>query len=394
MKISKKALIGGSVLIDSGQLIDCSVILEGQYIKALIPSSEAITEDIEKIDVTGLIVSPGFIDTHVHGGLGHNFMEGTPEALSEISKHFITAGVTSCLATTTSAPIEDIMRALVNASNASKNPVRGEVEVLGVHLEGPFVNLKVRGSHSERYIRKPVEEELEKIYLAAKDSLKVVTLAPDIEGGMNAIKFFKERGVQVSIGHTAADYAQTKAAIELGINRGTHVFNAMSSIHHREPGPVTALLENSGVFIELTVDGHHVALPVVGLALKLIGEERCVLITDGVDVRGLGDGKFTRWEGTNVIVEKGQAKTSTGSLAGSTLQLNQAVANLVSFLDIPLTKALKMASENPARSIGVFDRKGSIAEGKDADIVILNKDLSVLMTIVRGEIVYNRRTKL
>jgi N-acetylglucosamine-6-phosphate deacetylase len=391
MKMSKKALVGGSVLIESGELVDCTVILEGQYIKALIPSSEGIPEDTEKIDVTGLIVSPGFIDTHVHGGLGHNFMEGTPEALSDISKYFVSAGVTSCLATTTSASIEDIMRALANASNASKNPVRGEVEVLGVHLEGPFVNLKVRGSHAERYIRKPVEEELEKIYSAAKGSLKIVTLAPDIEGGMNAIKFFKERGVQVSIGHTAADYVQTKTAIELGINRGTHVFNAMSSIHHREPGPVTALLENSGVFIELTVDGHHVALPVVGLVLKLIGEERCVLITDGVDVRGLGDGKFTRWEGTNVIVENGQAKTSTGSLAGSTLQLNQAMANLVNLLDIPLAKALKMASENPARSIDVFDRKGSIAQGKDADIVILNKDLSVLMTIVRGEIVYNRR---
>jgi N-acetylglucosamine-6-phosphate deacetylase len=391
MNTVKKVLVGGKVLLENSELANYSVVIEDKYIQALIPENEKIPEAAEKINAAGLIVSPGFIDTHVHGALGHNFMEGTPEALAAISKYIAGGGVTSCLATTTSASFDDIKKVLLNNRNASNNPAKGEVEILGTHLEGPYVNSKFKGAHAEKYIRYPSDEELEMIYSTAKDSLKIVTLAPDIEGGMKALKFFKERGVQVSLGHTAASYEQAKAAIDLGVTRGTHVFNAMSPIHHREPGPVTALLESEGVFIELTVDGHHVALPVIDLALRIIGEDRCVLITDGVDIRGLGEGKFTRWEGTNVIVENGQAKTTTGSLAGSMLQLNQAVANLVNFLDVPLAKALKMASEIPAKSIGVFNRKGSIAPGKDADIVVLNEDLSVAMTIVRGEIVYKGR---
>lgn len=391
MNTVKKVLVGGKVLLENNELANYSVVIEGEYIQALIPENEKISEDAEKIDVTGLIVSPGFIDTHVHGALGYNFMEGTPGALSAISKYIASGGVTSCLATTTSASFEDIRRVLINNRYASNNPVKGEVEILGTHLEGPYINSKFKGAHAERYIRFPSDEELEMIYSTAEDSLKIVTLAPDIDGGMNAIRFFTEHGVQVSLGHTAANYEQAKAAMALGITRGTHVFNAMPSIHHREPGPVIALLESEDVFIELTIDGHHVAYPVIDLVLRAIGEKRCVLITDGVDIRGLGEGKFRRWEGTEVIVENGQAKTASGSLAGSMLQLNQAVANLVNFLDVPLAKALKMASEIPARSIGVFNRKGSIAPGKDGDIVILNEDLSVAMTIVRGEIAYNRR---
>lgn len=383
------ALTGGRVLTQAGELAPYTLLVAGELIQGLVPAGEPLPAGARQLDVTGCIVAPGFIDTHVHGGAGHNFMMGTDEALAAISRHMVRGGVTACLATTTSAALQDLEGALRTAESARLRPVDGRVQILGVHLEGPFVNPKFRGVHAEAHVREATAAELEAILAAAGQGLKVVTLAPEIPGGMAATRALASRGMQVSLGHSGASYQEAKAALAAGVRRGTHLFNAMPPIHHRDPGPVTALLEDAGAFVELIVDGHHIHPAIVRMALREVGPDRAVLITDCTDVAGQGDGRFTRWEGTQVTVTNGQARTFSGSLAGSTLRMDQAVANLVNLVGIPLPQALRMAAENPARSIGLLDRKGTLAPGKDADIVVLREDaLSVAWTLVRGQIAY------
>jgi N-acetylglucosamine-6-phosphate deacetylase len=177
-------------------------------------------------------------------------------------------------------------------------------------------------------------------------------------------------------------------ALDNGGCRGTHVFNAMPPIHHRSPGPLPALFEDQNAALEFIVDGHHIHPSVIKMAVQGIGKSRGILITDSTDVAGLGDGVFNRWEGTEVRIADGQSRASSGSLAGSILRMDQGVKNLVEKVGLPVEEALMMATENPAKSIGVFDRKGSISPGKDADIVVLNKDLSIEFTMIKGQIVY------
>jgi N-acetylglucosamine-6-phosphate deacetylase len=382
------ALRGGRVLTPAGELAPYTLLLEGALIHGLIPAGEPIPAGTRELDVTGCVVAPGFIDTHVHGGAGHNFMEGTPEALAAISRHMVCGGVTACLATTTSSGLNDLVRALGNAEAARRQPVDGQVQILGAHMEGPFVNPKFRGVHAETQVREATAAELEAILAAAGQGLKVVTLAPEIPGGMETTRMFASRGVQVSLGHSGASYQEARAALAAGVRRGTHLFNAMPPIHHRDPGPATALLEDAGAFVELIVDGHHIHPAVVRMALGQAGPDRALLVTDCSDVAGQGDGTFTRWEGTKVTVTNGEARTFSGSLAGSTLRMDQAVAKLVNLVGIPFPQALRMAAENPARSIGVLDRKGSLSPGKDADVVVLRENLSVAATVVRGQIAY------
>lgn len=385
------ALTGGSVLTPSGELAPYTLLLEDARIGGLLPAGSQLPPGTRGLDVAGCVVAPGFIDTHVHGGAGRNFMEGTEAALAAISRHMVSGGVTACLATTTSAALDDTLKALANAAGARRSPVDGQVDILGAHLEGPFVNPKFRGVHAERHVRQATADELMAIWETAGEALKIVTLAPEIPGGMAATRFLAERGVQVSLGHSGATYKEARAALASGVRRGTHTFNAMPPIHHRDPGPVTALLEDAGAFVELIVDGHHIHPSVARMALRLLGPDRGVLITDCTDVAGQGDGTFTRWEGTAVTVRDGQARTVTGTLAGSILRMDLAVANLVNLVGVPLAQALRMASENPARAIGALQSKGTLSPGKDADVVVLDQDLTTAMTIVRGQIAYQRR---
>lgn len=385
------ALCGGRVLTSAGDLASYTLLLEGSHVEGLLAPGEPLPPDVKQVAVDGCVVAPGFIDTHVHGALGRNFMEGTPEAFLAISQHLVQGGVTACLATTTSASLPALLGALTYGATLAAEPMEGCVEVLGMHLEGPFVNPRYKGSHAEAFIRQPTQQELQAIAEAAGPALKVVTLAPELPGGFEATRFFAGQGVQVSLGHTAATYQQAKGFLANGGRRGTHLFNAMPPIHHREPGPVVALLEDAGAFLELTVDGRHVSPAVVRMVMDLAGPDRVVLITDCADVAGLGDGVFTRWEGTPVVVQGGEARTPSGSLAGSLLRLDQAVANAVRMARLPLAAALRMASETPARAVGALDRKGVLSPGKDADVVVLDGDLSVLLTVVRGRIIYDRR---
>lgn len=391
MRIQRLALRGGKVLTPGGELAPHTLLVEGARIQGLLQPGEPLPLDYQAVDVSGCIVAPGFIDTHVHGVMGRNFMQGTCDAFAAISGYLLQGGVTACLATTTSAPLPDLQRALGWAASQTRQPAEGSVEVLGAHLEGPFVDPRHKGSHAEAFIRSVANGDLQAIVEAAGAALKVATLAPELPGGIEATRFFAGKGVQVSIGHTGATYQQAKEFLHNGGRRGTHVFNGMPPIHHREPGPVVALVEDASTFLELTVDGRHVSPAMVAMVTRLVGPERVILISDCADVAGLGDGTFTRWEGTEVVVQDGEARTRSGSLAGSLLRLDRAVANVVRMVGLPLAAALRMASETPARAIGAIDRKGTLSPGKDADVVVLDGGLSVVLTLARGQIVFDRR---
>lgn len=383
----KLALYGGIVLLENGCWSSSTVIVENGRISALVPAGAELPTDARAVDCGGKYVCPGLIDTHIHGAMGHNYMEATPEAFSAISDYLVKSGVTSCLATTTSAEIDEELAALEAIGKAAASPVEGEAEILGAHLEGPFISVKNKGAHRKESIREITRAELEKIVSAANGKLRVVTMAPEKENAAEAIKYLTKNGVSVSVGHTEADCAVTEQALRCGANRATHLYSAMPPMHHRAPGPVPPLLLDDDVFIELTADGIHSEPEMLALAVRTAGSGRIVLITDGVDVRGLGDGTYHRWEGTEVVVKDGAAHTLSGSLAGSMLVLSKAVKNMVEFTGVSFAEAVEMASKNPARSVGAFDRKGSVSVGKDADFAIFDENMDLFMTIVRGKIV-------
>lgn len=387
MKKERLALCGGMVLLENGCWSNSTVIVESGRISELSAADKRLSRGVTAVDCRGKYVCPGLIDTHVHGAMGHNYMEATEEAFSAISDFLIRSGVTACLATTTSAELSDELAALKAICRASEKPRMGEAEILGAHLEGPFVSVKNRGSHKKENIREITHDELEAIVSAAGGKLRVVTLAPEKEYACDAISFFTKKGVSVSVGHTEASCEITRQALRCGANRVTHLYSAMPPMHHRMPGPVPPLLLDDNVFVELTADGIHSTPEMLALAVRAAGTDRIVLITDGVDVRGLGDGSYRRWEGTEVVVSDGAAHTLTGSLAGSMLQLSKAVKNLVEFTGVSFAEAVAMATKNPARSVGVFDRKGSIAVGKDADFAIFDENMNLSMTIVRGRVI-------
>ncbi len=387
MKQEKLALCGGMVLLENGCWSNSTVIAENGRISALVPAGRELPRDASEVNCRGKYVCPGLIDTHVHGAMGHNYMEATEEAFGAISAFLVKSGVTSCLATTTSAEMGDELAALKAICRASESPVEGEAEILGAHLEGPFVSMKNRGSHKKENIREITRDELEAIVSAAGGKLRVVTLAPEKEYALDAVSFFTGRGVSVSVGHTEADCDTTVEALRRGANRATHLYSAMPPMHHRAPGSVPPLLLDDNVFVELTADGIHSTPEMLALAVRAAGTDRIVLITDGVDVRGLGDGMYRRWEGTEVVVRDGAAHTLTGSLAGSMLLLSKAVKNMVEFTGVSFAEAVAMATKNPARSVGAFERKGSISVGKDADFAIFDENMELSMTIVRGKVI-------
>lgn len=379
---------GGRVLLPSGELGSYDVVVAGELIAAVEPSGAA-TDDARVLDAHGLIVAPGMIDTHVHGGAGGNAMSGTPEVLAAISGYLAAGGVTSCVAATATTDAFTLVGALERLAGRCGPLDGGEgVELLGIHLEGPFLNPDFRGVHPKEHVRRPTREELQRLYGATADALQIVTLAPELPGGLEAVAFLAARGVQVSVGHSGASYQQTRAALAAGVRRATHLYNGLPSIHHREPGPALALLQDDAAYVELVGDGVHVDPAVLRFTIDHIGVDRVVLVSDGTDVAGQPDGVYRRWEGTEVGLEQGRAWTTSGSIAGSTVRLNDVVATLVRSCGVRVEDALRMASTTPAAALGFSGRKGSVRPGCDADLVIIDDAGAVAWTIARGQIIY------
>ena len=368
---------GSSLVIENGKI---SNIFNGEIYNE---------ESYDKIiDGEGKYLSPGFIDLHNHGNFGHDAMEGTYESLDIIADFHIKKGVTSFLATTMTEEADKIKKAVKNIGeyvNDGENNRDVKAQVLGVYLEGPYFSMEKKGAQPPQYIKNPDLEEIKNLIELSKNTIKIVALAPEIEGAKEAIKYLKEKGITISAGHTNGTFDEAKSGIDLGITQATHLYNGMRAYSHREPGVIGAVLTDERVACEMICDGIHLHVGAMDLAVKMKGKDGIILISDAMMATGLEDGKY-ELGGQDVYVKEGAARLEDGTLAGSTLTLNKAVYNMVHMVNIPLEDAVRMASLNPARAIGVDNKKGSIEIGKDADLIIFDDDLNILKAMVKGKV--------
>ena len=376
-----KVLEPGTVIVREGRI---AAVEKGVHSTSSGVHSTSSEERV--INAEGLTVAPGFIDIHVHGGAGHDTMDATPEAIEGMARFFACHGVTSFLPTTVTAGREETLAAIQNVARYVGERTGG-AEVLGVHLEGPYVNQDKKGAQPLSYIRLAKREEYEAFFQAGP--VRLITLAPEIAPNRKVIPFAVERGASVAVGHSVATYEEVLQAVSLGLSQATHTFNAMGDLHHRQPGTVGAVLSCDDIYAQIIVDFIHVHLAVVKLVVRAKYPERTILITDAIRAAGLSDGIYDLG-GQEVTVKDGQARLSTGNLAGSTLTMDRAVRNVMKAADLSLPSALKMATVTPAHSIGLSDRKGSLVPEKDADVVLLDEKLQVVLTMVGGKVVYRR----
>ena len=338
------------------------------------------------LDFQGRLVAPGFVDIHVHGSGGQDVMDASPEGLDRLSLFLAAGGVTSFLATTYTAPHGRILAAVRNIRDAIEGGTEG-AEVLGVHMEGPYIDPAWCGAQDRRYIRRPQTRELEDVHREAGGNLRMVTLAPEVEGALDAIEWLSARGIVPAAGHTDATYGEVMAGVDAGLRHASHLFNAMRPLHHREPGVAGAALGDGRVSVELIADGVHLHPATLGLAARLKGSGATALISDAIAPAGLPEGEY-EFGGAKVTVRQGRCLLESGSLAGSAIMLCEAVGNMVGLAGFSPEDAVEMASSTPARIAGAADRKGRLAPGMDADITVLDREFSVLLTMVGGRVVY------
>jgi N-acetylglucosamine-6-phosphate deacetylase len=376
--IMMKALMNGRIIHREGVYED-KVLLIDEKIRAIVDIEDFNDETVEEvIDAMGNYISPGFIDIHIHGSKGSDTMDGTIEALKIISNSVMNYGTTGFLPTTMTMDIPSIYTALDTVKKALQMNIDG-AQILGVHLEGPFINEKFRGAQRKDFILKSDYSYIEE-YI---DIIKIITMAPELEGSIDFIETIKKKSnAALSIGHSGASYEEAMEAIKAGISHCTHIFNAMTPLHHRNPGAVAATF-NSDITCELIADKIHVNPELFKLIFNIKGEDKLVLVTDAIRASCMKDGCYDLG-GQAVQVREGKAQLANGSLAGSLLTLNKAVKNFIEATDAPIYQVIKLVSLNPARVIGIDDKKGSIEIGKDADLIIFDKDINVKMVLIAG----------
>lgn len=343
--------------------------------------------DVEPIFETDGIVLPGFIDEHIHGAGGADAMDGTEEALQSISEYVAKEGTTGFLATTMTQSPENIGKALKNVKNVREKGEYKGAEVLGVHLEGPFISPKHVGAQPLEYVAKPAPETFDKYNELSGGNIKIVTLAPEVEGGLDLVKHLKNIGVVASIGHTGAKFSDVEAAVAAGASNVTHTYNAQTPLHHREAGVVGAAMLFDELNCEMICDTIHVSVPAIRIFVKNKPHDKFTLITDAMRAKGMPDG-LSELGGQQVFVKNGEARLADGTLAGSVLKMNVAIKNLVEKVGVSLTEAVDFASANPAKNLGLYDERGSIEVGKRADFAVMDKDFNILCTVVGGKVVY------
>jgi N-acetylglucosamine-6-phosphate deacetylase len=366
-----RAFVGGSIrdrtliTIEDGQIAEIREFAQA-------PSDASVA--------AGLIV-PGFIDIHVHGGDGADFMDGADEAAGRVSSFHARNGTTAMAATTLSGSRADLRSAVMSIARASKSS-RQTAEICGIHLEGPYISTKRAGAQSIGSIRPADIQEIGSLLSEAPHLRFMITVAPEIEGVRALIEHFRKQ-IVFSIGHTAADYSDAVAALEWGAMHFTHLFNAMTGMHHREPGVVGAALVSNAATAELIADGIHVHPAVLRVA-TLAMPNRIALVTDAVRAAGMPEGKYKLYDHQFSVEASGAARLGDGTLAGSTLTMQRAVQNMVELAGLPIEMVIPLATEVPARILGIGDRKGRIAAGYDADLVVLTPKFEASRVFVRG----------
>ena len=333
-------------------------------------------------DAAGRRIVPGFIDIHTHGAVGVDINGASAEDLEKIGKFFAKNGTTSWLASILTDTEEQTSRAISQCIEYQASAGKG-AQLLGIHLEGPFLASEFKGAMPEHLLKKGSADLTASYQRQANGNIRYITVSPEVEGVLELIPRLRELGIVVAMGHSGADYDTAMAAIQAGTAACTHTFNAMAPLHQHRPAIIGAALE-SDVYCEMICDGLHLHPAIVRLLWKTKGPQRLVAITDSIMAAGLPDGNYHL--GVNqVVVEKGDAKlASDGTRAGSTLTQDRALRNLLSFTGLPLEEILPVLTENPAKLIGVYDRKGSIEDGKDADLVVLDEQNQVADVFLQG----------
>lgn len=350
------------------------------------------TASLPTIDASDGVVVPGYVDIHIHGGGGADTMNATVEAIETIAKAHVVHGTTGFLPTTMTAPHENVVaaaKAVKKAMVASTKSDWAGARVLGMHVEGPYIHPKMIGAQNPNFVRHADIGELDEILSILADGFRLITLAPELPGAIEAIEWLVSRGITVSMGHTAATHEQALAGIAHGVSHATHSFNAMTGLHHREPGVVGTLLTEGSVRGELIADGIHVHPTVMKVLAQSKGATGLCLITDAMEAMGMPDGQYDLG-GLTVILRDGECRLESGSLAGSVLTMDQAVARMVHEVGIDLVSAVRMASLTPTEAVGLDAERGSLTVGKVADVVILDSSLRCVKTLVEGRIVHAR----
>lgn len=368
-----EVLIGFGIKIKDNKIVDINL--------------EDLLEDSgeEIIDGEGNYLSPGFIDIHNHGNSGYDVMDSTEEALDKMGEFHLSNGVTSYLGTIITSSYKDMIKAMENIATYKNKTDKSKI--LGIHLEGPFFDIGKKGAQPEEFIRLPNLEDIENMILISEGKLKMVSLAPELKGALQIIQKLHKNNIAVAMAHTNSTFESAKRAIDFGITIATHLYNGMRSFSHREPGVIGASLTDERVYCELIYDRIHLHDGAVQIALKMKGYDKIILVSDAMMAAGLEDGEYVL-ANQKVYVKEGAARLASGSLAGSTLNLKQAVYNMVNFLEIPIHEVVKMASLNPAKSIKEDKERGSIEVGKIADLIIFDKNIDIKNAIIGGKLVW------
>ncbi len=383
-------LIDAAIDIASGE-----IIIDGARIQAVLDrvnAADSLSEQDEgriTIDATGMIVMPGLIDVHTHGGGGFNLHTTDAAEIHSYASWAASTGVTSFLIGVVGVPgamPEEQLRSAVEAMEKRGDGGNG-AEPLGLHLEGPYINATRRGAHLASWLRTPDEAETERLLAITNGYLRLLTLAPELPGGAAMISRLVQAGITVSMGHTDATYEQAQEAIRLGVTHVTHCYNAMPPLLHREPGPLAALAQATGVFGELIADGVHVHPAAADALVKLLGPERTIVITDALAGAGLSNTAFD-FAGQPARVSRGAARLADGTITGSVLTMDQALRNILLMTSVTLPQAVGMLTLNPARTVRMAHRKGCLRAGYDADVLIFDQSLTLQATICCGSVAF------
>jgi len=393
--VQQRIKIYNGRIITEDRILPRGTLLVTDDIISIITEDDISFDDAIEIDAKGNYISPGFIDIHVHGGGGYDFMDGTGEAFLKIAETHARYGTTAMFPTTLTSEKEDLLQILELYEQADKKNIHG-AQFMGMHLEGPYFALNQRGAQDAKYIRDPDPKEYKEI-LEHSCYIKRWSAAPELTGAIEFGKYITSKGILAAVAHTDAIYEEVLEAFENGYTLTTHLYSAMSGVTRRNAFRYAGVIESAYILdemdVEIIADGVHLPSPLLKLVYKIKGPHRTALITDAMRVAGMPEGESVLGNlktGLKVIVEDGVAKLpDRTSFAGSVATADRLVRTMIKLADVPLLEAVRMITKTPARIMKIDNKKGSLATGKDADILIFDEDINIKMTMVKGRIIYN-----